>query len=342
MVKAGVNLFCFLLFAHCGGSQGPLPGGQISRAVSVPSAPVAGPAKKSYASKYTVAPGDSLEVYVVGVPELSRDYRVSTAGTIAMPMVTNEISAQNLTLSELSRAISMELHKEEIVSDPQVFVTVKESPSNGVVISGGVRKPAVYQIDGRTSLMSMLSLAEGPADDAGGTAIITRGEKALRDFSETKSDGKQGTGESQQVVTVNIEQLWKGADPAANIDIYPGDRINVSRAGVVYVVGAVNRAGGYVLINNDERLTVLKALALAGDVTRTAKTKHAVILRKDLTAAGGRRQIPINLKKILANQAPDEQLAGSDILFVPDSTKKRALSSALTAATAVAIYRFPY
>ena len=110
----------------------------------------------------------------------------------------------------------------------------------------------------------------------------------------------------------------------------------------MYVVGAVNRAGGYVLTGDEERLTVLKALALAGDVTRTAKIKNAVILRKDPFVAGGQRRIPINLKKILANQAPDLQVAASDILFVPDSTERRALSPALAAAAAAAvIYHLP-
>jgi len=341
LVSAAVLVFCLLSRSYRLYSQEPAPDHQTPSAISGTAVSVPGQIQPD-PHKYRIAPGDDLEVYVVGIPELSRDYRVSTVGTVAMPMVSGEIDAQNLTLEQLSKAISAELRKEGIVSEPHVFVTLKESPFNSVVVSGAVRKPAVYQIFGQTSLLSVLSLAEGLADDAGRIAVITRGERTVQDLSELEAGGKQSPGQSHRVVSVNIDKLWKSGDPALNLQIYPGDRINVSRAGVVYVVGAVNRAGGYVLTGDEERLTVLKALALAGDVTRTAKIKNAVILRKDPLAAGGQRRIPINLKKILANQAPDLQVSASDILFVPDSTERRALSPALAAAAAAAvIYHLP-
>ena len=33
--------------------------------------------------------------------------------------------------------------------------------------------------------------------------------------------------------------------PLLNVDLYPGDRVTVQRAGIIYVVGAVNRPGGF-------------------------------------------------------------------------------------------------
>jgi polysaccharide export outer membrane protein len=131
-------------------------------------------------------------------------------------------------------------------------------------------------------------------------------------------------------------------DSSLNYDLYPGDRVTVQRAGIVYVVGAVNRAGGFVLKNDREQMTVLKALALAEFVKPTAETKKAVIIRKSPTAAGGTLEIPVELNKIIDGKAKDRVLLGNDILFVPDSASKRALhraGEAAAQAASIAIYR---
>src|SRR5438034_366223 len=116
-----VILFCLFSRSYGLYSQEPARDHQVPSAVSVLSTSVPGQVIPD-AHKYHVAPGDALEVTVVGVPELSRDYRVSTGGTLAMPMVMNEVDAQNLTLDQLSKAIGAELSKEGIVSEPHVFV----------------------------------------------------------------------------------------------------------------------------------------------------------------------------------------------------------------------------
>ena len=94
----------------------------------------------------------------------------------------------------------------------------------------------------------------------------------------------------------------------------------VSRAGIVYVAGDVKTPGGYVM-NNDENLTVLQALALAQGVNPTASTKNVRIIRRN---AGQLHEIPVELKKILAAKAPDLRLEDEDVLFVPNSASKSA------------------
>lgn len=296
--------------------------------------------------QYKAAPGDDLDVYVAGVAELTRDYRVSPAGTLALPMVSEEIPVQNLTMREAAKAIGDELRKEGIVSEPQVFVTVKESASNNVVVSGAVHAPGVYQIYGPTPLLRVLSLAQGLSDDAGNMGTVTRGKppQAQGQTKSAEASTQSSAGENSSVINVDVEKLWKTGDPSLNINVYPGDRVSVVHAGIVYVLGAVNRAGGYVLTNSDERLTVLKALALAGDVTRTAKLKKAVVLRKGAAASPRRQEIQVNLKKLLSNEAPDLPLVASDILFVPESGGKRALellTQTAPQAGLVALYRVP-
>lgn len=133
-------------------------------------------------------------------------------------------------------------------------------------------------------------------------------------------------------------------DTKNNIPLQAGDVVTVPHAGVVYVLGAVGRAGGYVLSNDRTQLTTLKILSLAGGLTRTAKSDKAVILRKD--NLGQQREVPVDLKKVLNRQAEDLKLQPSDILYVPENAAKQAMFRAaeigLAVGTAVAIYRLAY
>jgi hypothetical protein len=73
---------------------------------------------------------------------------------------------------------------------------------------------------------------------------------------------------------------------------------------------------------------------MAHDLTRTAKSDKAVLIRKD--EKGELKQIPVNIGKILRQQAPDVVVYANDVLYVPDSTSKRAFTRGLTAALQVA------
>jgi len=121
-------------------------------------------------------------------------------------------------------------------------------------------------------------------------------------------------------------------EPASNVERYPGDRVTVQRAGVVYVVGAVNRPGGFPLRSSEEEMTVLKALALAEDTKSTAQKSKAVIIRKNPQEKNEREEIAVNLKNVLTGRAPDPRMQASDILFVPDSSGTKALRRAVDSA----------
>jgi len=143
-------------------------------------------------------------------------------------------------------------------------------------------------------------------------------------------------------VKVDVWRLWQNGDASLNVDLYAGDRVMVQRAGIVYVVGGVNRAGGFVLSNDQEQMTVLKAIALAGNFTHEAKPAKAVIIRRASNAPGGRQEVPIDLKKVLSNRAPDQQLLASDILYVPESGVKRTLDTVFNTAVYASIWRIPF
>jgi polysaccharide export outer membrane protein len=109
-----------------------------------------------------------------------------------------------------------------------------------------------------------------------------------------------------------------------NIPLVGGDVVTVPRAGVIYVVGAVERQGGFVLSSDREQMTTLKVLALAGGLKPTAKPQQAVILRKG-SDTGQTQEVAVDVSKILGRKIEDVRLQAYDILFVPDSTGKKAL-----------------
>lgn len=295
------------------------------------------------AEDYLIGPDDLLTVYILDVPELSRQYRVSATGTVTLPLLAKPIMAAQLTLSQFSERLSAELQAEGLVSDPHITVTVDQSRLHTVAITGAVKRPQIYPVLSQSTLLDVLSQAEGLAEDAGNIAIVSRGDIGMRALHPADTAHNADQSESGAVVTVDLKRLLQGGDRSLNPVIYPGDRITVPRAGVVYVVGAVNKPGGFTMPASTRGMTMLQALAMAENTKVTANVGGTVILRNDPQAAEGRKRIPVNLKAILRGKDPDPVLQAEDIVFIPDSAIREALrstESVVTAATNAAIYRF--
>jgi polysaccharide biosynthesis/export protein len=162
--------------------------------------------------------------------------------------------------------------------------------------------------------------------------------------SAAPSPSKATASPNGNTITINLNDLVESGDATNNIPLLAGDIVTVPHAGIVYVIGAVTRPGGFVLSNDRSQLSTLKILALAGGMTPTAKSDHVVIIRKN--DQGQQREIEIDLRKILKRQAEDVQLQPSDVLYVPDSKMKAALIKAaqlgVTLGTSLALYRVAY
>jgi polysaccharide export outer membrane protein len=139
---------------------------------------------------------------------------------------------------------------------------------------------------------------------------------------------------------VKVKDLISGANPQVNIAIQPNDVISAPRAELVYVLGKVNKSGGFVL-RDRETATALLALSLAEGLAPMAAPKDAKILRLD-RASDKRIEIPVNIQKILDGTAPDPVIYAEDTLFIPGSRTKgtamRAMEAAIQIGTGVAIY----
>lgn len=270
-------------------------------------------------SALKIGVGDLLEMKVFGVPDLTDEVRIATDGNISLPLV-GSVHVDGLTIDEAQRSIEAKLKDGGFVRDPHVTLSVKEFVTQGISVMGEVVKPGVYPLLGARRLFDALSAAGGTTQKAGKVVSITRREKP------------------SEPILVALS-----ADPTiasqSNVDVFPGDTIVVSKAGIVYVVGEVGRPSGFVMENN-ESLTVLQAIALAQGLGKNAALNDARIIRK---TAEGRKEIPVALKNILQSKSgyPDIPMQAEDILFVPVSAGKsaarRTMEAIIQISTGVAI-----
>jgi polysaccharide biosynthesis/export protein len=260
--------------------------------------------------------GDLIEITVFGVPDLSLKTRISGSGDVYLPLIAY-VHVADLTTDEAQEVIQKRLEDGGFVRSPHVSIFVDESASQSVTIVGEIARPGQYPAIGDRRLFDMISAAGGLTDKAGHNVTIER------------------RGNPDQKVVVQISSNLAD-DTQNNVDIQPGDMIIVSRAGIVYVVGDVNHPSGFLI--EDNSLTVLKALALAGGNTRTSALGKTRILRQ---TPNGVQEIPVNLKKVLYAKAPDVAMVKGDILFIPGSAAKaaayRTADAAISVSTALAV-----
>ena len=286
---------------------------------------------------YIIGSGDLLGVEVFDVPELSREVRVNETGYISLPLMPAKVRAGGLTPYQLQDKLAELLQTNGLVSTPEVTVSVKEQHSQPITVIGAVKNPMVIQASRKTTLLQVLSQAGGIADEAGSTVIVTRPAGELVASVDPANDPAPS---APQTFTINLADVLESGESRFNIPLTGGDVVSVPRAGIIYVVGAVSHPGGFLLQNDLDRMTMLKMLSLAGGTTNTAKTKNAVILRKN-PDTGQRDQVPVDLGKVMHLKTADVQMQANDILFVPDSNGLRALhragDMALTLTTGVGI-----
>ena len=276
---------------------------------------------------YVIGSGDLLGIEVFDVPELSRDVRVNETGYISLPLMPSKVRAGGLTTFQLQDKLVELLQTNGLVSTPQVSVSVKEQHSQPITVIGAVKTPMVIQALRKTTLLQALSQAGGIAEEAGSTVIVTRSAPEDSDSANPEDASAPPAPTAPQTFTINLSDVLESGDPRFNIPLVGGDVVSVPRAGIIYVVGAVQKPGGFLLQNDLDHMTMLKMLSLAGGTTSTAKSKNAVILRKNLST-WKRDQVPIDLSKVMKLKSQDVQLEANDILFVPDSNGLKALHRA--------------
>jgi len=241
-----------------------------------------------------------------------------------------------MTVEQLEGELTERLRK--YIRNPEVAINVVEFKSQPVSVIGFVDKPGVIQLEGRKTLIEVLSMAGGLRQDAGyGVKITRKSEWGPIPLPSAKTDSN-----GYSIAEVNIRGINDASHPEENILILPFDVISVPRAGIVYVMGEVKKPGGFAL-NDKQSISVLQAIALSEGMGINAQGKKSKILRP--VPGTNRLEIPINLDQLLQGKTADVTLQPEDILFVPNSSAKSAfhktLDGVISGATGLLIYRVP-
>jgi polysaccharide export outer membrane protein len=286
-------------------------------------------------SKYILGPADQISIRIAEGDDISdKPMIVDPDGYIDLNMV-GRIHAAGMSVTELQSEIASRLGK--FYKHPSVSVAITASQSQPVSVLGAVKSPGVHQLQGHKTLVEVLSMAGGLRDDAGYAITITRGAAyGPIPLANAKTDASGNFSTAQ----VKVNDLISGANPQVNIAVQPNDVISAPRAELVYVLGKVNKSGGFIL-RDRETATALLALSLAEGLAPLAAPKDAKILRLD-RASDKRIEIPVNIQKVLDGTAPDPVIYAEDTLFIPGSRTKgtamRAMEAAIQIGTGVAIY----
>ena len=308
------------------------PAGGAGAAAQTP----AGLPESQLRSTYVLGPDDIIVIRALEAEEINdKPVRVDMSGNIRLPLI-GRVHAAGLTIEQLENALTESL--KSYVKQPQLSVSVNEYKSQPVSVIGAVGTPGVHQLQGRKTLVEVLSLVGGVKEEAGPTVKITRqmrwGRIPLPNATED-STGKVSIAE------VSIRDIVNAKNPLGNILICPDDVISVPRAEIVYVIGEETKPGGYTL-RERESMSVLQALSMAGGMSRAAGPKNAKLLRQT-PGNGERTEIAVDLKKILAGQGKDTPMLPEDILLVPNNAPRsvalRSMEAALTIGTGLVLYR---
>lgn len=287
---------------------------------------------------YVLGPEDALSIRILDADELGiAPYPIDLKGNIDLPRI-GTVKAAGLTVSQLQSTLVERFR--DYLQHPTVTISVVEYRSQPVSVLGAVTTPGTLQMRGRKSLFQVISEAGGLKPEAGNMIKIAR----QNEFGPVPLPGAQPDPTGQfSVAEVSIRSIMDAQNPAANISVKPNDIITVPKAQLIYVIGDVNKPGGFPLTERPT-ISVLEAVSLAEGLGKAAGSKNAKILRA--SSSGSRSEIPVDLRRILEGRGSDVALQPEDILFIPNSLSKnvtvRTIESMIQIGTGVAIYAHPF
>jgi polysaccharide biosynthesis/export protein len=305
------------------GSQTGLPSGLGAAGRNLPEAGNAArnlaltPVPPGFAN-LKLAPGFLVNLSVLDDPDFDGDYRIDQSGDLALPIL-GTIHVEGETVPDARTQIQQKLLADGILNSPQVNLTVVQYAALEVTILGEVAIPGRYPLLTPRNLTDVLALAGGLTPAAGNEVQITH------------------AGKDSEPLVLHYSKATASKTVQDTI-VQPGDTVQIKRAGIVYVLGAVNRPGGYVM-QEDGTLTVLEALSLANGTALPASVGKIYLLRRSGDNAAVRMELP--LAKMQRGKDADMRLQATDILYVPQSKLKNIFTSTqgiLTAATSASIY----
>jgi polysaccharide export outer membrane protein len=208
---------------------------------------------------------------------------------------------KDLTVRAAQLLIADRLRVGQYYTNPEVTIQVLDTVNGTVIVTGEIR--GVVPVATERSLREVLLIAGGLPANASHTVKIVR------------------PGQADPII-VNLGTDL-ASSTAANVSVHPHDIIQITRASVVYVLGAFPRQG-QVPLDQSSPLTLLQLVALSGGVGFEGQYGDLRLIR---TVGVDRKLVEVDIKKVRDGKAPDPVLQANDIVFLPTNAMKAILKS---------------
>ncbi|NJP10523.1 MAG: sugar ABC transporter substrate-binding protein [Leptolyngbyaceae cyanobacterium RU_5_1] len=296
---------------------------------------------------YLLGPGDRLKIDLFNLPEFSGEYQVLPNGAVNLPII-GEVSVQGKTLKQASATISTKYAA--FLKRPTATLNLVSARPIRIAIAGEVNRPGSYTI-------LSTSVAEGNVATITRTIQLAEGITQAADLRKVQIRRSRSLGGgADQVFTVDLWQLLKGADLKQDLRLRDGDSIFIpaqtsidlaeaqqlaaanfaarnNRPLKITVVGEVNRPGPYTLLEGavsqrDQLInpnllqlpSVTRAIQVAGGITQLADVRNIQVRR--LTRSGPPQLIKLDFWKLLkaGDVLQDLPLQDGDTIEIPTAT----------------------
>ncbi|MEM7203566.1 MAG: polysaccharide biosynthesis/export family protein [Planctomycetota bacterium] len=191
-------------------------------------------------TRYTILPGDELEVRFFDTPELDVVAPVRPDGRIALPLLQG-ILASGKTPELLASEI--EIHTASELRDPRVTVIVRSFAGRRFHVGGEVGDPGVFVLDSPTTVLEAVLQAGGLLDTAHTRQVIVLRPVGARPALTVSGPPPapaavvdvRGSAASQELqpyaaLLVDLGAVLNGSDTAQNIELRPYDAVYVPRS----------------------------------------------------------------------------------------------------------------
>lgn len=334
---AGVIAASWGMMLGAGPALGQFAGPSVGTPLPGSTAPL--PALKAQYSDVKIMPGDVISITTYGAPELTTSsattidtpgspgggsvngIKVGAQGEIVLPYL-GTVKVAGMTPPEAGIYLGEQLKEKGILVDPQVSVTLIDSPTRVITVIGEVQKPQPVPAFGQLRLLDVISACGGFTPLASHTITVRR----------------QG---DPNPITILLGTDPKTTDET-NIPLMAGDTVLVPKVGSVFVIGQVKTPSAIPLSSNAP-VTVMRAIALAGGLNFGAALSRVVVIRR--TPDDEHVEIQMDLKKVMSGKEKDIALASDDVLLVPSNGFKAGMAAGgagvASGATSGLIYRIP-
>jgi polysaccharide export outer membrane protein len=205
----------------------------------------------------------------------------------------------------------------EFILAPQVSISLVQFRSEPVFLVGAFRAPGIYPLQGRRTLIEMLSSVGGLQPNASRRIRVTR----RADYGPIDLPNAVVNPEKKiSTVEISLESLTQNVNPEEDLVLQSYDIVSAERAERVYVSGNVTKVGAIELSERDS-ISVAQAITEAGGFTSFAVRDKVRVLRPIL-GTSRRAEIIIDLNRVFEGKDVDFPLLPNDVLFVPKSSFK--------------------